>query len=40
MLLFKDKQLAFDVTYTLTQNLGFHNELRVLASKVGFKFEA
>lgn len=40
MLLFKDKQLVADDTYTLTSNFYFRNELRVLLEQVGFKVEA
>ena len=40
LLLFNDKQLVSDDTYTLTENLYFRNELRELLKKVGFKIEA
>jgi SAM-dependent methyltransferase len=40
MLLFKDRQLAADDTYTLTSNYYFRNELQLLLEKAGFTIEA
>jgi SAM-dependent methyltransferase len=40
MLLFKDKQLATDDTYTLTSNYYFRNEMRLLLEKAGFTVES
>lgn len=39
MLQFKDRQIVSDVTYTLTLNMYFRNELRVLLEKAGFTIE-
>ena len=39
-LLFKDKQLVADTTYTITLNQYFRHELRLLLEKAGFKIEA
>jgi SAM-dependent methyltransferase len=40
MLLFKDRQLAADDTYTLTSNYYFRNEMQLLLEKAGFTIEA
>lgn len=40
MLLFNEKQLAADDTYTLTSNYYFRNELRMLLEQAGFVIEA
>lgn len=40
MLLFKDQQLVADDTYTLTSNLYFRNEMRMLLQQAGFRIEA
>jgi hypothetical protein len=40
MLLFKDKQLAADDTFTLTSNYYFRNETLMLLEKAGFRVEA
>ena len=40
MLLFKDKQLAADDTFTLTSNYYFHHEMLLLLEKAGFNVEA
>lgn len=39
-LLFKDQQLVADETRTLTSNLYFRNELRLLLAQAGFRIEA
>lgn len=39
-LLFKDKQLVSDETYTLTSNYYFRNEILMLLEKAGFSVEA
>jgi SAM-dependent methyltransferase len=40
MLLFEDRQLVADDTYTLTSNYYFRNEIRLLLEKAGFTIEA
>ena len=39
-LLFKDKKVVVDDTYTLTSNEYFHHEMRMLLERAGFKIES
>lgn len=40
MLLYRDKQIVEDKTYTLTSNYYFRNEMRMLLEQAGFRIEA